>query len=66
MIRDVVKGCAVIFLAIVLGAVADSTIEAIPDYTFTVLSSIIILIVPKVLYNIIVTVKQFIIMEFTI
>jgi len=55
--RDIVKGCAVILLIIVLGAMADGITKAIPGYTFTVLSSIIILIVPKVLYNIITTVK---------
>jgi len=64
--RDAVKGYIIILLAIVLGAVAGSTIEAIPGYTFTVLNSIIILIAPKVLYNIIATVKQLIIIEFTI
>ena len=55
--RNTIKSYAVILLIIVLGAMADGITKAIPGYTFTVLSSIIILIVPKVLYNIITTVK---------
>jgi len=55
--RDIVEGCAVILLIIVLGAMAGGATEAIPGYTSTVLSSIIILITPKVLYNITVTIK---------
>jgi len=66
MARDIVEGCAVILLIIVLGIVAGGATEATPSYTSTVLNSIIILIVPKVLCNIIVIVKQFIVVEFTI
>ena len=44
----------------------NNTIKAILGYTFIVFNSIIILIVFKVLYNIIATVKQFIVMELTI
>jgi len=57
MARDIVKGYAVILLIIVLGTMAGDTTKAIPGYTFAVLSNIIILIVPKVLYNIIVIIK---------
>jgi len=64
--RDIVKSYVIILFIIVLGAIADSIIKTIPGYTFTVLSNIIILIVLKVLYNIIATIKQFIIIEFTI
>ena len=66
MARDVVEGCVVILLIIVLGTVASGTTEAIPGYTFIVLSSMVILIVPKTLYNIIATVKQLVVMELTI
>jgi len=66
IIRNIVESCTVILLTIVLGAVVDNTTEATPDYTSTVLSNIVILIVSKVLYNIITTIKQFIIIEFTI
>jgi len=57
MAKNVVKGYAVILLTIVLGAVAGGATEATPGYTFIVLSSMVILIVPKVLCNIIVIVK---------
>jgi len=57
MARDVVEGYAVILLTIVLGAMAGGATEATPGYTSTVLSSMVILIVSKVLYNVIVTVK---------
>jgi len=66
MARNTVEGYVVILLTIVLGAVAGGATEAIPGYTFTVLSSIVILIVPKTLYNIIATVKQFVVIELTI
>jgi len=66
MARDIVKDCAIILLTIVLETMADGTTEAIPSYTSTMLSSIIILIVPKTLYNIIAIVKQFIVVELTI
>jgi len=55
--RDTVKNYTVIFLIIVLGTVASSVIETILGYTSTILSNMIILIVFKILYNIIVTVK---------
>jgi len=64
--RDVVEGCAVILLTIVLGVVAGGATEAIPGYTSIVLSSMVILIVSKALYNIIATVKQLVIVELTI
>jgi len=57
IIRDIVEGYVIILLTIVLGAVAGSATEATPGYTSTILSSMIILIVPKVLYNIIATIK---------
>jgi len=56
----------VIFLIIILGTVAGGAIEAILGYTSIVFSSIVILIVFKVLYNIIATVKQFVVIELTI
>jgi len=55
--RDIVEDYTVIFLTIVLGTVVGGTTEAIPGYIFTVLSSMIILIVFKVLYNVIVIIK---------
>jgi hypothetical protein len=64
--RDIVKGCAIILLAIVLGAVAGGAIEATPGYTSIVLSSMVILIVPKALCNVIATIKQLIVVELTI
>jgi len=64
--RDIVEGYVVIFLTIVLGTVAGSATEAIPGYTFTILSSMIKLIISKVLYNIITTVKQLIVIKLTI
>jgi len=57
IVRDIVEGYVVILLTIVLGAVASGATEAIPGYTFIILSSMVILIVPKVLYNVIATVK---------
>jgi len=57
MARDTVEGYAVILLTTVLGAMANGATKAIPGYTFTVLSNMIILIVLKVLYNIITIVK---------
>jgi len=55
--RNVVEGYVIILFTIVLGTIVDGAIKAIPGYTFTILSSMIILIVPKVLYNIITIVK---------
>jgi len=55
--RNTIEGYAVILLIIVLGTVAGSATEATPGYTFTVFNSMIILIVSKVLYNIIATIK---------
>jgi len=66
MAKDVVEGYAVILLTTVLGTVIGSTTEATPGYTSTVFSSMVILIVPKVLYNIIAIVKQFVVIELTI
>jgi len=57
IVRDIIKGYTVILLIIVLGIIANDATEAIPSYTFTILSNIIILIIPKVLYNIIATIK---------
>jgi len=57
IVRDIVKGYVVILFVIVLRAIANSTIKAIPSYTFIVFSNIVILIVPKVLYNIIAIIK---------
>jgi len=64
--RNIVEGYVIILLIIVLGTVAGSAIEAIPSYTSIVLSSIVILIVPKTLYNVIATVKQLVVVELTI
>ena len=66
MARDIVKDYTIILLTIVLGTVVNSTTEAIPGYTFIVLSSIVILIVPKVLCNVITIVKQLVVVELTI
>jgi len=57
IVRDIVESCVVILLTIVLGIVASSITKTIPSYTFIVLSSIVILIIPKILYNIIAIVK---------
>jgi len=57
IVRDTVEGCAVLLLTIVLGAVAGGAIEAISGYTSVILSSIVILIVPKVLYDVVATIK---------
>jgi len=57
MTRNTVENYAVILFTIVLGTMASDATEAIPGYTFIILSSMVILIVPKVLYNIIVIVK---------
>jgi len=57
MARDIVEGYAVILFIIVLGAVTGGVTEAIPSYTSIVLSNMVILIVPKTLCNIIVTIK---------
>jgi len=66
IVKDVVEGYTVILLIIVLGTIASNAIETILSYTFTVFSSIVILIVPKALYNIIAIVKQFVVVELTI
>jgi len=66
MVRNVIESCTIIFFIIVLGVVTSNTTETIPNYTFIVLNNIIILIVPKILYNIIVTVKQFVVIKLTI
>jgi len=52
-----VKSCVVILLSTVLGAMANGVVEAISSYTLVVLCSIIVLIVFKVLYNIVITIK---------
>ena len=64
--RNTVEGYAIILLIIVLGTIADGATETTLDYTFTILNNIIILVVPKVLCNIIATIKQLIIIELTI
>jgi len=66
IVRDIVEGYTVILFAIVLGTIADGATETTLDYTFTILNNIIILVVPKVLCNIIATIKQLIIIELTI
>jgi len=57
MAKDIVEGYTVILLIIVLGAVVSGATKATPGYTSIVLSSMVILIVPKALYNITATVK---------
>jgi len=57
IVRDIVEGCAVLLLTIVLGAIAGGTIEAAPGYTSIVLSSIVILIAPKALCDVVATIK---------
>jgi len=57
IVRDIIKGYVVIIFTIVLGTVVDGTTEAILGYISTILNSIVILIVSKVLCNVIVTVK---------
>ena len=57
IVKDIVEGYTVILLIIVLGTIVGDIIEAIPSYTFTVFSSIVILIIPKILYNIIIIIK---------
>jgi len=66
MARNTIEGYAIILFTIVLGTVADNITKATPGYTFTILSNIVILITPKVLYNIIATVKQLVVIELTI
>jgi len=57
IVKDIVKNYTIILFIIVLRTITDDTIETILNYTFIVFNSIIILIVLKVLYNIIATVK---------
>jgi len=57
IVKNIVEDYIVILFIIVLGVIAGGTIETILDYISTILSSIFILIVPKVLYNVIATVK---------
>ena len=57
IVKNIVEDYIVILFIIVLGVIAGGTIETILDYISTILSSIFILIVPKVLYNIITIVK---------
>ena len=66
IVRDIVEGYAIIFLIIILRIVIDSITEAILGYTFIIFSSIVILIISKVLYNIIIIVKQLVVIEFII
>jgi len=60
------KSRVIILFAVVLRAVTSYTTESIPSDTFTVLCSMIVLIVLKVLSNIVVTVKKLIVIEFAI
>jgi len=57
MARNAIENYAVIFLTIVLGAMVDGVTEVTSGYISTVFSSIIILIILKVLCNIIAIVK---------
>jgi hypothetical protein len=64
--RDTVEGCAVVLLTVVLGAVAGYAVEATPSYASIVLSSIVILIAPKALYNIVAAIKQLTVVELAV
>jgi len=66
MARDIIKSHTVILLAIVLRAVISYITKPIFSDTFTILYSIVVLIVLKVLSNIVVTVKELIIVELII
>jgi len=57
IVKDIVEDYTIILFTIILGTVADDATEAIPNYTFIILSNMIILIISKVLYNIIITIK---------
>jgi len=60
------KSYIVILFAIVLRTMTSYTTKPIPSDTFTILCNIVILIVFKVLSNIVVTVKELIVIELTI
>ena len=64
--RDIVEGCAVVLLTVVLGAIASYTTEATPSHAPTVLSSVIILIAFKALSDIAASIKKLTVMEFTV
>jgi len=64
--RDTMKSCAVVFLTVVLRAVTSYTTESTFSDAFTILCSIVILIVFKVLSNIAITVKKLIIIKLAI
>jgi len=57
MVRDIVKGCIVIFLIIVLRVIVSWAIESILGYITIVFSYIIILVVFKVLCNIVIIIE---------
>jgi len=56
----------VVLLAAVLRVVTNCTTEPTPSDAFTVLCSIVVLIVLKALSNIVITVKKFIVVELAI
>jgi len=57
IVKNIIKNYTIILFTIVLGTIAGGAIKAIPGYTSTILNSMIILIIPKILYNIIVIIK---------
>jgi len=57
IVRNIVESYTIILLTIVLRTIASDITEAILDYTSIVFNNMIILIILKVLYNIIATVK---------
>jgi len=57
---------AVVLFAIVLRTVTSCITEPIPSNTFIILCSIVVLIVLKVLSNIVVIVKELIVVELAI
>jgi len=59
---DIVVGCVVVLLSIVLGAMASYTTEATPRYTLAVLSGVVILVAFKALGDIVASVKQLVVM----
>ena len=61
MAGDVVVGCVVVLLSIVLGAMASYTTEAAPRYTLVVLSGVVVLVAFKALGDIVASVKQLIV-----
>ena len=66
MVRNIIKSRVIILFTIVLRAVTSYTTEPTPSNTFTMLCSIIVLIIFKVLSNIVIAVKKLIIIKLTI